>query len=162
MPHMTLEAREAIVQKALSRRTQTLEQIAETNNIGYSTLQKWLRLKREGKPLVLTKQHTSLQQSSPLKHLLATAKLDEQAIGSYCREQGIYSFQLKQWQDELMTGNDSKKKAAQNRSEVKALRAEIQHLKRDLRRKDKALAETSALLILKKKADLIWGDLADD
>ena len=37
------------------------------------------------------------------------------------------------------------------------LRARNKELERDLNRKDKALAETTALLVLKKKADLIWG-----
>ena len=48
------------------------------------------------------------------------------------------------------------------RNEMKALQKENEQLKKDLRRKDKALAETSALLVLKKKANLIWGDLEDD
>jgi hypothetical protein len=34
-------------------------------------------------------------------------------------------------------------------------------LERELRRKDEALAETAALLVLKKKVQAIWGD-ADD
>jgi len=37
----------------------------------------------------------------------------------------------------------------------------IQALERELRRKDAALAETAALLVLKKKVRAIWGD-ADD
>ncbi len=42
-------------------------------------------------------------------------------------------------------------------AELKALRAENNLLKKELRRKDSALAEATALLILKKKANLIWG-----
>jgi hypothetical protein len=38
---------------------------------------------------------------------------------------------------------------------------EVKQLKRDLHRKDKALAEVTALLILKKKTDLLWGDNED-
>lgn len=49
-----------------------------------------------------------------------------------------------------------------NTVELKALRNENKLLKQELRRKDSALAETAALLVLKKKATLIWGGLEDD
>jgi hypothetical protein len=45
---------------------------------------------------------------------------------------------------------------------LRALRAENRELKKALRRKEKALAETAALLVLKKKAELIWGEREDD
>ena len=48
MTHLTLEARESIVSKALKRTDKTLGQIAEENNIGYSTLSNWLRQARQG------------------------------------------------------------------------------------------------------------------
>jgi len=38
----------------------------------------------------------------------------------------------------------------------------IRELERELRRKDAALAETAALLVLKKKAQMIWGDEDDN
>jgi hypothetical protein len=42
------------------------------------------------------------------------------------------------------------------------VREENRTLKKELRRKDKALAETTALLVLKKKAASIWGEPEDD
>ena len=57
---------------------------------------------------------------------------------------------------------DGSKRSDANKAELKVLRAENKELKQDLRRKEKALAETSALLILKKKAHLVWGELVDD
>ena len=59
----------------------------------------------------------------------------------------------------------SKKTSEENQSalaELKELRAENKQLKQDIRRKDSALAEATALLILKKKAALIWGEIGDD
>lgn len=38
----------------------------------------------------------------------------------------------------------------------------IRQLERDLQRKEKALAEAAALLILRKKAQAIWGDKEED
>lgn len=164
MTRLTLEAKEAIIEKALSRKGQTLNQIATDNGISISILYIWLRKKRAGLPIESRCRQSGGNNEHPsrLKHLLATANLDETTVGAYCREHGIYSFQLKQWQEELMDSGSDKKKRHQNSDEIKALRAENKRLKQDLRRKERALAESSALLILKKKADLIWGDHEDD
>ena len=59
----------------------------------------------------------------------------------------------------MLQDNNQKKQKIQ--SEVKALRAENKLLKQDLQRKNKALAETTALLVLKKKANLIFGESRD-
>ena len=163
MTHLSQEAKEAIVTKALSRGNVSLEQVAKESGIGYATLQSWLRLKRAGLALERCQRGRKDQvETPPLQHILATAGLDEEAVGSYCREQGIHSFQLKQWQDTLMTHDGNKKQPDNYREELKALRNENKRLKKDLYRKDQALAETSALLVLKKKANLIWGELAED
>lgn len=46
MKHLSLEARQAIVEKALGRKGRSLIEIAELHNIGYSTLQKWIKCYR--------------------------------------------------------------------------------------------------------------------
>jgi transposase-like protein len=164
MAQLSLEAKEAIVTQALTNRNQSIAEIAHINNVGYSTLQKWLRMKREGKSISTRQSNNLVWQSSKngrLEHLLATANLDDVAIGVYCRQHGIYSHQLTQWKDDFMS-NSSDKKFDQQKAELRVLKAEIKKLKKDLNRKDKALAETSALLVLKKKASLIWGDQEDD
>ena len=43
-------------------------------------------------------------------------------------------------------------------AELKSEREQNKKLLRELRYKEKALAETAALLVLRKKADAIWGD----
>lgn len=94
--------------------------------------------------------NTLLTRAEQLEHLLATSRLDDVKIGAYCREHGLYSFQLQQWKNEFMT-NDNSQKKRETQSELKALRIENKLLKKDLLRKDRALAETTALLVLKKK-----------
>ena len=164
MTRLSLEAKEAMVAKALGSKV-CLKDLAKKNGIGYSTLNKWVSQVREtgsvqsgrrGRPLI------SQGQKVPLQHLLATAGLDDKAIGAYCREQGIHSFKLKEWQEHLMKDNGSKQETDATRKENNALRSENKALKKDLHRKDKALAETTALLVLKKKADLIWGEHEED
>ena len=165
MSRLTIEAKEAIVSRALSRADVPVQQIAKENNVGYSTLLKWLSLTRQGIPIAGYRSIKPLKDRSkipPLQHLLATSGLDEHAVGTYCREQGIHSFQLKKWQDDLMKHDGNKNTSLKNSDELKALRHENALLKKDLNRKDKALSETTALLVLKKKADLIWGEPGED
>jgi transposase-like protein len=156
--------KETIVKKALSQPDVQLKIIAKRNNIGYSSLTKWLKQYRNGQFNQLTK-HRNVKKTIPrserLQHLLSTASLDERATGVYCRERGIYALQLTEWKNEIMTENDEEKyKTLLN--ELKALRLENKELKQNLNRKDRALAETTALLVLKKKADAILGDLEVD
>lgn len=165
MKVLSLEAKEAIVAKALTRGKKSLEQVAMECNVGYTTLQKWLRRKREGQALPGERRGRPPQgqgQTPPIEHLLATAKLDEIGVGAYCRTHGIHSFQLRQWEEELMKKGTNKQTSDGTREELDLLRSELKNLKQELRRKDKALAEATALLVLKKKADLIWGEAEDD
>lgn len=164
MQKISTSAKQAIVEKALARDGRTLSEIAKTHNIGLSTLSKWLRHYRKYGRIVeqgalMSSQDCSI--SDRFQHLIATASLDEAALGVYCRERGIYSFQLAAWKEAFMAQKDPEKKQS-NLAELKALRAENKKLKQEVRRKDSALAEATALLVLKKKAALIWGEGEDD
>ena len=103
----------------------------------------------------------SYSSAERFQHLMVTAPLDAVAVGAYCREKGLYSSQLQQWKDDFMKTNDTKEPHAAQ-MELKALRSENKLLKQDIARKDRALAETTALLVLKKKANLIWPDSEGD
>jgi transposase-like protein len=163
MVHLSEEAKKSIVEKALNRKNKGLAELATEHNIGYSTLQRWIFKYKNSVPSIGNKSlaNTPLARSEQLKHLLATAALDETALGAYCREHGIYSFQMQQWKNEFMSTNKNQQKQ-ETQTELRALRAENKALKKDLLRKDRALAETTALLVLKKKADLLFGVLEDD
>ena len=160
MRHLSTEAKEALVAKVLSGR-ESIRVLAAANGVGYSSLQRWVsQVRKTGSTAGRwgCREPSSQSPIRPLEHLMATAGLDENAVGAYCREQGIHSFQLEAWQEQLMKDDGNKQEAGALRKEIHALRNENKTLKNDLYRKDKALAETTALLILKKKADLIWGE----
>lgn len=163
MKHISSDTKESIIQQVLSSKHETIRDIAEKNNVGYSSLQKWLQLSRAGKPLSRKKQRDSpigLSKSEQLNHLLQTSQLDEESLGAYCRSHGIYSHQLTDWRNALVSDTSSTTTAKQ-RTEARRLREENKRLKQELNRKEKALAEVSALLVLKKKANLLWGDGED-
>lgn len=170
MGHLSPEAKEVIVLKAINRGSATIESIARANNVGLSSLQKWLRQYREGAPpnsKVRKKAATSaITREEQLNHILATHALDDVSLGKYCRVHGLYSHQLTQWRDALMKtpddNKDQQQQQQQQQAELRKLKDENQRLQRELQRKEKALAEASALLIMKKKADLIWGGDEED
>jgi hypothetical protein len=96
-----------------------------------------------------------------IESLIETGSMSDEERVAWCRTKGIFIHHLKQWKKDIITAanpNTGKKKA----NEAGKLKKEILSLKKELSRKDKALAETAALLVLKKKAHFIWGDPEDD
>ena len=152
------------VERALSRRDdETLEQIAQELGLGYSTLTRWLSQVQQGrltKPVSNTRAHekSPKEWTAPEKWqaLVAYEGLDEQARGPYCRAQGIYSHQLDEWRATMMSKQDNEQ-THRYKTEIRGLKGENKRLQRELHRKDKALAEAAALMILKKKAAVLFG-----
>ena len=89
--------------------------------------------------------------------LQTAATLSEAELGAYLRREGVSENQLKRWQTQVLAALERPKRRRRTDAE-RQLRVENEQLKRELRRKEKALAEAAALLVLKKKADAIWGD----
>ena len=91
-----------------------------------------------------------------LKAVLEASQLSEEDLGAYLRKKGLHESNLKQWRQEMLGALQAKtysKKSSGKSAEAKRIR----QLEREIVRKDKALAETAALLVLKKKAQAIWG-----
>jgi transposase len=83
------------------------------------------------------------------------------ADGKQCREQGLFPHHIKQWKQDFIDGS-TVTTTASIRSDNKTLRQDNKALKKEVNRKDKALAETAALLVLQKKVNAIWGNDEDD
>ena len=77
----------------------------------------------------------------------------EAEVGEYLRREGLYAAELEEWKGQMMASLEAKSKAPSKDERDE----KIKQLEREILRKDKALAEASALLILQKKAALIWG-----
>lgn len=93
--------------------------------------------------------------SFPEKHglLLESQTIGNDKIGEWLRKKGIHSDHLIKWKKEI---ENAMNKNSQEKIENKKLREEIQILKKELERKDKALAEAAVLLTLKKKYHYLW------
>ena len=150
---VSADVKESILKKAFNRGNKSLSQIADENGIGHSTIAKWVKKSNQ------ENNGKMLSPAEKFQHLQAIAKLNDEEIGAYCRQHGLYSIQLKDWEKDFM-----KKDSADQKYKVEniALRKKNAELERELRRKEKALAEAAALLILKKKAEELWGEEEDD
>jgi transposase-like protein len=87
--------------------------------------------------------------------VLEAISLSEEDLGPFLRSRGLHEAHLQQWHDQMLCGLEP----------LPAKRAErkrIQELEKELQRKEKALAEAAALLVLKKKARELWVDEDDD
>lgn len=141
-----------------------MSEIAIDNNIGLSTLSRWLSSVKSVEKNSLNKKSVigaSITAVERFKHLQATSGQQSAMVGAYCRKHGLYPHQLTQWEADFMTSSTDPKNQ-QLTAELKKLRAENKALKQVVVRKDKVLAETVALLILKKKATQIWGEVEED
>ncbi len=160
------------VEKTLNRHNDvSVKEIADTLGVGYSTLQKWVKrsidpsfeitsgsdkgsMNKEKRP-----QDWSLQDR--LNMIIACSSLDTDAISKLCRQKGLYPHHIEQWKLDFIEGS-AQDNSVQNKTEVKTLKTENKSLKKELNRKDKALAETAALLVLQKKVREIWGTDEDN
>ena len=85
------------------------------------------------------------------------------AVSEYCRKKGLFPEQIQQWKHSCISGNQSEAdKRKQQAQERKADKKRIKELERELKRKDAALAETAALLVLRKKLNAYWGEDEDN
>lgn len=93
-----------------------------------------------------------------LQAVIDTLVHTEEEQAAYCRTHGIHTHHLTAWKQQILMALDASLiNSKATKAEQLKMRNENKQLKKDLHRKDKALAEVSALLILKKKADLLWG-----
>ena len=136
--------------------------LAGETGISQSTLSKWARKYKEKGGIIVGDVQRRPKDWSRIERfqaILDCEKLNTSELGLYLRKNGLTSEHIKKWKIECATGaqNPSVGRPAKN-PDIKKLEKENKQLKRELHRKDKALAETAALLVLKKKAQAIWGE----
>lgn len=94
-----------------------------------------------------------------LQIIIETAGLSELELGEYCRKKGIYTHDIELWKTNFIQLDSEKKHlTAEDKKQAKKDKDRIKLLEKELRRKDKALAETAALLVLRKKLQAFYGE----
>lgn len=142
-----------------------ISELARENGISEQTLYTWRRnLKAQGVPVPGNGKNAE-EWSSKDKFgvVLETAGLNEAELAEYCRRKGLFIEQIAAWRTACQEANaHTAERTRDQREQSKTDRKRIKQLEKELLRKEKALAEAAALIILRKKAQAIWGDPEED
>ena len=145
------EFKEQALAKVYNRGKRTIQEIADESNLSLHTLKNWMK---SSTPSDMPQPNLGKrpQDWRPEERLLALHEshgMTGEALNAWCRERGVFAHQLIQWKSDFCTTHLA---SGRDDSQVlRSLKAENQRLERELNRKDKALAEAAALLILQKK-----------
>ena len=157
------EMKEVMIAKMYSLGRPSYLQLAKETGIGHSTLHKWVKSFGSEVHLKQQKRPQDWDAAERLQAVLETQNLDEAKFGEYLRRNGLHSHDIEAWKLEAIAATKITQRGRPKLDpELVALRQENERLTKNLRRKDKALAEASALIILKKRAEEIWGKGEDD
>jgi transposase-like protein len=155
------ERRTAVLKKMLPPNNMSIRQLSKEEGISEGTLHAWRSHARSKGQLLPDADAGPEGWSSRDKFsaVLEASPLNEADLAAYCRKRGLFPAQIAAWRTACEQANDwDRVSTARLGLATKEEKKRIKGLERDLARKDRALAETAALLVLRKKASAIWGD----
>lgn len=161
MPRYTEEFKEQIVRKMMPPNAMSVAQVSRDSGITGTTLYNWRnKFRNEGNAVPADPSNPdNWNGENKLAVVIESAALNEQEFSEYCRRKGLYTEQITRWRDAAVNSNEPNNRLTKaERHELQKERKKSRDLEKELRRKEKALAEVAALLVLKKKAQAIWGE----
>lgn len=145
-----------MVGKMLPPNGKSAGMLSSETGVSQPTLSRWLReASRVGGMDPKPKKWTAAEK---LRVVIKASELTEAEVGELLRREGLHEAALNLWRSDIEAALEEGPKKRKPSSEGRR----IKELEREIRRKDKALAEVSAILVLKKKAAAIWGDEDDN
>jgi transposase len=134
-----------------------VELVAREVGVGVGTLERW-REDARSRPA----RGRAWTARARLEALMATAAVSEAGKSAWCREHGVYPAELDKWRSSATAALAEPEEARASPQATRADRQRIKQLERELLRKDRALAETAALLVLSKKVAAIFNKGEDE
>jgi transposase len=144
------------VARLLPPESAPIPRLSQEIGVSVATLERWMS-DALSKPAV-----RAWTAAARLEAVITTAAMDEAQRNAWCREQGIFPADLQQWRQDAVAGLSQPEEARASPQETREDRRRIKELERDLRRKEKALAETAALLVLSKKLEALFQEGGDE
>jgi transposase-like protein len=165
MKHYSQERKDAVIQKMMPPINMSIATLSSESGITQSTLYNW-RTHAKSKGLTVPGDRKNPEQwssSSKFAVVIETAALNGAELAEYCRKKGLLVEQIVLWKQAFIGANanvaeQEKVQKAQSKEDKKR----IKRLEVELRQKERTLAETAALLVLRKKANAIWGEDEDE
>ena len=146
--------RQQALEKVYTRDSRSIRSVAEDLNMSFGTLRNWMKADKnssQAKASLRSKRPNDWSLAERLQMLMESHGLDEESLNAFCREKGVFRHHLEQWQATFAVGD-----AADTRAELRELKDTNKALTRESNRKEKALAEAAALLVLQKKYQALW------
>lgn len=158
--HSTAFQEQALI-KARERGTRSVQDVANDLNMSMGTLRKWIS--KSNQKAASNTYSAQLPENLPapswaptqrLQALLETHAMAPEQLSAWCREKGLFEHQLQSWRDAFCTASAGETR--ESKAALRELQVKHEGLQRELRRKEKALAEAAALLVLQKKFNALW------
>lgn len=151
-----------VLKKVLPPEGRDIASVSKETGISSQTIRNWINEAGSGSldEKAGEKSPRHLSSSEKYQLLMESKKIPKEELGEFLRKRGLHSQHLTLWDQEFaeMVKDNGKRQ----KKKVQDLKKKVRELEKELNRKDKALAETAALLVLKKKLDLLMGDQKDD
>ena len=156
---LSKEFKDSVVVKVLNRGDRTIDEVCAEAGVPKTSVRNWISASAMVGSKSASSKGSRMKWTSEAKFkaVLDTASLVDTELGHYLRKEGLYSNQVVDWRAQFVENFEPKVKLKRDERDDK-----IRVLEREILRKDKALAEASALLILQKKVSLIWGNSDED
>jgi transposase len=155
----------SIIKRMMPPHSESVITIAKETGLSEAALHKWKRNAKAKGIAIPSGKTTSERWSTQDKFsiVVETASMSEIELAEYGRSKGLFIEQIKAWRDACMQANGGiAQQASQLQKDNRQKDREIKQLGQELRRKESALAEAAALLVLRKKSRAIWGDSEDE
>lgn len=170
MPEYTEAFKSKMIQRLSPPNAVSAIALSEEVGVAQTTLSRWLR-DAQGTLAPMTKRPTPPGKTttaparrpedwSPEERLRAVAeaaRMSDADLGAFLRREGLHEATLKEWRSAALEGL-SPERSTRAKEKRGSEQKRVRELERELRRKEKALAEAAALLVLQKKVQALWGD----
>ena len=160
MAYYSNERRAALLKMLLPPLNLSMAEVSRREGVSEMSLYNWRKQVSSKGSAVPENKQLAQNWSAEKKFavVLEAAGLSEIDLGEYCRRKGLYPEQILAWRQAFISGQKTDKiQQAGEREEARKDKKRIKELERELLRKDRALAETAALLVLRKKLNAYWG-----
>lgn len=151
-----------VIKQILPPENKSISTVCKETGVSDQTIRNWLKLVKNDKLNSIDGEISpeTRNTSEKMTLLLEGRSIEEDKLGEWLRSNGLHSEHLSLWEQELR--DNIADKNTKDKETIKKLKKKTINLEKELLRKEKALAEMAALLVLKKKADDLWGDDEED
>jgi transposase-like protein len=155
MSRYSEELKQSVLKRMMPPESRTVKELSRETGITEVTLYNWRKLARKAGAVMPgggQRKAEDWDSASKFGVVLETASLSEEGLSEYCRSKGLYVEQVRAWRAACEQANAAQEQQTEaDRQHRAADRRRIKELERELHRKEKALAEAAALLVLAKK-----------